>query len=163
MGTMRGPERRAGRSWILARPQLALPLLSPHPQAKIVLLLPLDKRQQRAEAAAGPGVRPQRPNEDAMRVRAGLLASPMFRGAGDGPDRRERACRCPLKVQVLLLQLDAQRQQEGHRAEGGAGAGGGAAARGARPRAAPGPQRLPCRQPTRNGADAERDPGEQRP
>ncbi|KAM6147710.1 uncharacterized protein C20orf144 homolog [Erethizon dorsatum] len=132
------------------------------PNAKIVLLFSLDKRQQRTEGAAGPGVRAQRPKEDATSVRACLPASPMLRGAGDGPDRRERARRCELKVQVLLLQVDARLHEEGRRAEGGATAGGGATAQRAGPKAKQSRQRLFSSPGQQSEADAERNHGKQR-
>ncbi|EHB11304.1 hypothetical protein GW7_12302 [Heterocephalus glaber] len=100
------------------------------PNAKILLLCPLDQRLERTEVVAGPGVRPQRPNVGASGVRAGLLASPMLRGAGDGPDPQQRARRWELKVQVLVLQLYPKQQEEGRSEEGGAAARG----RGRRPR-----------------------------
>uniref|UniRef100_A0A8C0I1W7 Uncharacterized protein n=1 Tax=Balaenoptera musculus TaxID=9771 RepID=A0A8C0I1W7_BALMU len=55
------------------------------PSIKILLLFPLDKRQQLAEATAGPGARPRRPGEDA--------AAPTLQGAGDGAERLDGARR----------------------------------------------------------------------
>ncbi|EDL06085.1 mCG3690, isoform CRA_c, partial [Mus musculus] len=53
-------------------------------KTKIVLLFPLDKRQQLAEAAAGPFVRPVRPTEDPLGAPTCFPAvAPMLRGAGD--------------------------------------------------------------------------------
>ncbi|XP_005384897.1 PREDICTED: uncharacterized protein C20orf144 homolog [Chinchilla lanigera] len=132
------------------------------PNVKIVLLFPLARRQQRTEAAAGPRARAQQPNEGATGVRAGLPASSTLRGAGDGPDRRQRAHRCELKVQVLLLQLDAWRQEEGQRVGGGARARGGTSSQGAGPKPSGRPQRLFSRPVTPREADAERDHREQR-
>uniref|UniRef100_A0A8C2W417 Uncharacterized protein n=1 Tax=Chinchilla lanigera TaxID=34839 RepID=A0A8C2W417_CHILA len=142
-----------GTSWIRTRPQArSSPSHPAHLQVKIVLLFPLARRQQRTEAAAGPRARAQQPNEGATGVRAGLPASSTLRGAGDGPDRRQRAHRCELKVQVLLLQLDAWRQEEGQRVGGG----------GAGPKPSGRPQRLFSRPVTPREADAERDHREQR-
>ncbi|XP_023570745.1 uncharacterized protein C20orf144 homolog [Octodon degus] len=132
------------------------------PNAKIVLIFPLEKRRQRNEAAAGLGVRAQQPNEDATGVRGSLRASSMLRGAGDGPDRRERAHRRQLEVQVLLLQLDARRLEEGRRAEGGARAGGGASVQGAGAKPERCPQRLFLLPATRREADADRNHGKLR-
>uniref|UniRef100_A0AC11BHV8 Uncharacterized protein n=1 Tax=Ovis aries TaxID=9940 RepID=A0AC11BHV8_SHEEP len=90
------------------------------PSTKIVLLFPLDKRQQLAEATAGPGARPERVSEAVADTPAGApAAAPMFRGAGDGAERRESArAREMKKILVLLLLLDA-RLQEARRAAGG--------------------------------------------
>lgn len=95
-----------------------------------MLLFPLDKRQQRAEVAAGPGAPPRRPSEDATGAQgASPVVTPMMRGAGDSAERhagaREREMK---KILVLLLLLDSRLQEEGRRAAGGAGAGGGAKA-----------------------------------
>ncbi|XP_028744763.1 actin-like protein 10 isoform X3 [Peromyscus leucopus] len=94
-------------------------------KTKIVLLFPLDKRQQLAEAAAGPYVRPGRPAEDALGAPTCFPAvAPMLRGAGDGVDRREGARAREMKrILVLLLQLDARLQEEGRRGAGGRGGG----------------------------------------
>ncbi|XP_027277232.2 actin-like protein 10 isoform X2 [Cricetulus griseus] len=96
-----------------------------HPQTKIVLLFPLDKRQQLAEAAAGPYARPGRPAEDVLGAPTCFPAvAPMLRGAGDGVDRREGARAREMKrILVLLLQLDARLQEEGRRGAGGRGGG----------------------------------------
>ncbi|KAF6284134.1 bcl-2-like protein from testis [Rhinolophus ferrumequinum] len=89
--------------------------LKQRPSTKIVLLFPVDKRQQRAEVAAG--------------ARGGSpAATPMMRGAGDGAERHEDARAREMKILVLLLLLDSRLQEEGRRAAGGAGAGGGAKA-----------------------------------
>lgn len=78
-----------------------------------MLLFPLDKRQQLAEATAGPGARPERVSEAVADTPARApAAAPMFRGAGDGAERRERA-REMKKILVLLLLLDARLQEEG--------------------------------------------------
>lgn len=136
--------------------------LLPHPQAKIVLLFPLDKRQQLAEVAAGPGARPGRPGEDATGAPVGSpAAAPMLRGAGDGADQREGAREREMKkILVLLLLLDARLQEEGRCAAGapggGAGTGGGA-------KVAQGWQGLYARLPTESGADREADPAEEQP
>ncbi|GAB1287097.1 Bcl-2-like protein [Apodemus speciosus] len=92
---------------------------------KIVLLFPLDKRQQQAEAAAGPFVRPVRPTEDPLGAPTCFPAvAPMLRGAGDGVDRREGARAREMKrILVLLLQLDARLQEEGRRVAGRPGGG----------------------------------------
>ncbi|XP_053430797.1 uncharacterized protein C20orf144 homolog [Nycticebus coucang] len=94
------------------------------PNAKIVLLFPLDKRQEVAEAG--------RPSEDASGAPAVSPEAPMLRGAGDGAERREGARgREMKKILVLLLLLDARLQEEGRRAGGGpGGAGGNKAAQG---------------------------------
>ncbi|XP_060239002.1 uncharacterized protein C20orf144 homolog [Meriones unguiculatus] len=94
-------------------------------KTKIVLLFPLDKRQQLAEATVGPYVRPGRPTEDALGAPTCFPAvAPMLRGAGDGVDRREGARAREMKrILVLLLQLDARLQEEGRRVAGGAGGG----------------------------------------
>lgn len=136
----------------------------PTPQAKIVLLFPLDKRQQLAEVAAGPGARPRRPGEDATGAPEGspaAAAAPMLRGAGDGVDRREGARgREMKKILVLLLLLDARLQEEGRCAAGapggGAGAGGGA-------NAEQGWQRLYARLLTESEVDREAKPAEEQP
>ncbi|XP_023368021.1 uncharacterized protein C20orf144 homolog [Otolemur garnettii] len=78
------------------------------PNAKIVLLFPLDKRQEMAEAG--------RPGEDASGAPAVSPEAPMLRGAGDGAERREGArAREMKKILVLLLLLDARLQEEGRR------------------------------------------------
>nr|KAF6421810.1 bcl-2-like protein from testis [Rousettus aegyptiacus] len=93
--------------------------LKQKPRTKIVLLLPLDKRQQLAEVAAGSGAQP---------AAAGVgspATPPMMRGAGDGAERQEGAREREMKkILVLLLLLDA-RLQEGRRAAGGANGGAG--------------------------------------
>lgn len=101
----------------------------PHPQTKIVLLFSLDKRQQLAEATAGPGARPGRPGEDAAGTPLGSqAAAPTLQGAGDGAERRESARGRETKtILVKLLLLDARLQQK-RRVAGGPGAGGGAKA-----------------------------------
>nr|XP_034352666.1 uncharacterized protein C20orf144 homolog [Arvicanthis niloticus] len=94
-------------------------------KTKIVLLFPLDKRQQLAEGAAGPFVRPVRPAEDPLGAPTCFPAvAPMLRGAGDGVDRREGARAREMKrILVLLLQLDARLQEEGRRVPGRPGGG----------------------------------------
>ncbi|XP_052039967.1 uncharacterized protein C20orf144 homolog [Apodemus sylvaticus] len=91
-------------------------------KTKIVLLFPLDKRQQLAEAAVGPFVRP---TEDPLGTPTCFPAvAPMLRGAGDGVDRREGARAREMKrILVLLLQLDARLQEEGRRVAGRPGGG----------------------------------------
>ncbi|XP_051696214.1 uncharacterized protein C20orf144 homolog [Oryctolagus cuniculus] len=89
------------------------------PGAKILLLLHLDKRQQRAEAAAaGPGAQP---GEDVPRGSVGFpAAAPMLRGAGDGTERREGTREREMKkILVVLLLLDARLREDGRRAAGG--------------------------------------------
>ncbi|EDL06083.1 mCG3690, isoform CRA_a, partial [Mus musculus] len=119
--------RRLGRA--RKKPQAprghVLPFTPAHPQTKIVLLFPLDKRQQLAEAAAGPFVRPVRPTEDPLGAPTCFPAvAPMLRGAGDGVDRREGARAREMKrILVLLLQLDARLQEEGRRVGGRPGGG----------------------------------------
>lgn len=136
----------------------------PTPQAKIVLLFPLDKRQQLAEVAAGPGARPRRPGEDATGAPVdspAAAAAPMLRGAGDGVDRREGArAREMKKILVLLLLLDARLQEEGRSAAGapGGGAGAGGAAKGEQ-----GWQRLYARLLTESEVDREAKPAEEQP
>lgn len=119
--------------WVLQRhgsdfrpcPGAFFPSQPAHPQTKIVLLFPLDKRQQLAEAAACPCARPGRPAEDALGAPTCFPAvAPMLRGAGDGVDRREGARAGEMKrILVLLLQLEARLQEEGRRAAGGRGGG----------------------------------------
>ncbi|XP_075818710.1 uncharacterized protein C20orf144 homolog isoform X2 [Microtus pennsylvanicus] len=94
-------------------------------KTKIVLLFPLDKRQQLAEAAACPCARPGRPVEDALGAPTCFPAvAPMLRGAGDGVDRREGARSGEMKrILVLLLQLEARLQEEGRREAGRRGGG----------------------------------------
>ncbi|XP_019589526.2 uncharacterized protein C20orf144 homolog [Rhinolophus sinicus] len=104
------------------------------PSTKIVLLFPLDKRQQRAEVAA----------------------TPMMRGAGDGAERHDGARAREMKILVLLLLLDSRLQEEGRRAAGGAGAGGGA-------KAAQGWQRLYTRLVTESETHREADLAEEQP
>uniref|UniRef100_A0A8D2ARD1 Bcl-2-like protein from testis n=1 Tax=Sciurus vulgaris TaxID=55149 RepID=A0A8D2ARD1_SCIVU len=128
---------------------------------KIVLLFPLDKRQQLAEAAAaaaaGPGARPGRSGENAPAP----AAAPMLRGAGDCAETREGArAREMKKILVLLLLLDARLQEEGRRAGSGAGSGGGP---GGGAKAAQGWQRLYARLLTESEADGEGDPREEQP
>ncbi|XP_019806144.3 uncharacterized protein C20orf144 homolog [Tursiops truncatus] len=106
------------------------------PSTKIVLLFRLDKRQQLAEATAGPGARPGRPGEDAAGAPLGSqAAAPTLQGAGDGAERRESARGRETKtilVKLLLRLLDARLQQEERRVAGGPaggpGVGGGAKA-----------------------------------
>lgn len=128
--------------------------LLPHPQAKIVLLFPLDKRQQLAEVAAGPGARPGRPGEDATGAPVGSPeAAPMLRGAGDCADRREGArAREMKKILVLLLLLDARLQEAGRCAAGAPGPGA---------KSAQGWPRLYSRLLTVVEADREADPAEE--
>ncbi|XP_047601841.1 uncharacterized protein C20orf144 homolog [Lutra lutra] len=150
---------KAGR-----KQQLFSHLKQNKPSAKIVLLFPLDKRQQLAEVAAGRGARPRRPGEDATGAPVGspaAAAAPMLRGAGDGVDRREGArAREMKKILVLLLLLDARLQEEGRCAAGapggGAGAGGGA-------KAAQGWPRLYARLLTESEVDREAKPAEEQP
>lgn len=134
MGSWGGGEQGPGEFWRLGPPGVgeasgpARACFSPtpaHPQTKIVLLFPLDKRQQLAEATVGPYVRPGRPTEDALGAPTCFPAvAPMLRGAGDGVDRREGARAREMKrILVLLLQLDARLQEEGRRVAGGAGGG----------------------------------------
>ncbi|XP_047397733.1 uncharacterized protein C20orf144 homolog isoform X1 [Sciurus carolinensis] len=134
-------------------------------ETKIVLLFPLDKRQQLAEAAAaaaaaaaaGPGARPGRSGENAPAP----AAAPMLRGAGDCAETREGArAREMKKILVLLLLLDARLQEEGRRAGSGAGSGGGP---GGGAKAAQGWQRLYARLLTESEADGEGDPREEQP
>ncbi|XP_057557986.1 uncharacterized protein C20orf144 homolog [Hippopotamus amphibius kiboko] len=131
-------------------------------QAKIVLLFPLDKRQQLAEATAGPRARPGGPGEDAAGAPEGSqAAAPMLRGAGDGADRREGARAREMKrILVLLLLLDARLQEEGRRAAGGPGGGAGS---GGGAKAAQGWQRLYERLLTESDVDSEADPAARRP
>uniref|UniRef100_A0A671EKP9 Chromosome 20 open reading frame 144 n=1 Tax=Rhinolophus ferrumequinum TaxID=59479 RepID=A0A671EKP9_RHIFE len=78
--------------------------LKQRPSTKIVLLFPVDKRQQRAEVAAG--------------ARGGSpAATPMMRGAGDGAERHEDARAREMKILVLLLLLDSRLQEEGRGAK----------------------------------------------
>lgn len=102
------------------------------PQTKILLLFPLDKRQQLAEAATGPFVRPVRPPEDPLGAPTCFPAvAPMLRGAGDGVDRLEGVrARDMKRILVLLLQLDAQlhAQLQEERRRGAGRLGGGAKA-----------------------------------
>lgn len=135
MGGGQGPRVRGilgfgGLGWVRKKPQApqgrVLPFTPAHPQTKIVLLFPLDKRQQLAEAAAGPFVRPVRPAEDPLGAPTCFPATvaPMLRGAGDGVDRREGARAREMKrILVLLLQLDARLQEEGRRVAGRPGGG----------------------------------------
>ncbi|XP_042836532.1 uncharacterized protein C20orf144 homolog [Panthera tigris] len=127
------------------------------PNAKIVLLFPLDKQQQLSDVAAGSGARPGRPGEDATGAPVGSpAAAPTLRGAGDCADRREGARARDLKtILVLLLLLDA-RLQEGRCAAGAPGAGGGA-------KVAQGWQRLYSRLLTDVQANREADPAEEQP
>ncbi|KAM5220202.1 uncharacterized protein C20orf144 homolog [Hipposideros larvatus] len=126
--------------------------LKQKPNTKIVLLFPLDKRQQRVEVAEGPGVPPRRPSEDATGAQGGSPGvTPMMRGAGDGAERHDSAReRETKKILVLLLLLDSRLQEEGHREAGGAGAGGGA-------KAAQGWQRLYKRLVTESETHSEAD------
>ncbi|XP_077655524.1 uncharacterized protein C20orf144 homolog [Urocitellus parryii] len=136
-------------------------------KTKIVLLFPLDKRQQLSEAAtaaaaaaaaASPGARPGRSGENASGAPA---AAPMLRGAGDCAETREGArAREMKKILVLLLLLDARLQEEGRRAGSGAGSGGGP---GGGAKAAQGWQRLYARLLTESETDGEGDPGEEQP
>ncbi|XP_031228240.1 uncharacterized protein C20orf144 homolog isoform X2 [Mastomys coucha] len=101
-------------------------------KTKILLLFPLDKRQQLAEAVAGPFVRPVRPTEDPLGAPTCFPAvAPMLRGAGDGVDRLEGVrARDMKRILVLLLQLDAQlhAQLQEERRRGAGRLGGGAKA-----------------------------------
>ncbi|XP_012521160.1 PREDICTED: uncharacterized protein C20orf144 homolog [Propithecus coquereli] len=74
---------------------------------KIVLLFPVYKRQQQAEAG--------RPAEDAPGAAGVPPEAPMLRGAGDGAGRRESARAPEMKriLVLLLLLLDARLQEEG--------------------------------------------------
>ncbi|KAI4538427.1 hypothetical protein MG293_011830 [Ovis ammon polii] len=125
-------------------------------QTKIVLLFPLDKRQQLAEATAGPGARPERVSEAVADTPAGApAAAPMFRGAGDGAERRESArAREMKKILVLLLLLDARLQEEGRRAAGGPGGGA---------KEAQGWQRLYTRLLTESETECEAEAAEEQP
>uniref|UniRef100_A0A8B9WP16 Chromosome 20 open reading frame 144 n=1 Tax=Bos mutus grunniens TaxID=30521 RepID=A0A8B9WP16_BOSMU len=115
------------------------------PSTKIVLLFPLDKRQQLAEATAGPGARPERASEAAADTPTGPPATaPMLRGAGDGSAREMK------KILVLLLLLDA-RLQEARRAAPGRG------------KAAQGWQRLYTRLLTESETDCEAEAAEEQP
>ncbi|XP_007446954.1 PREDICTED: uncharacterized protein C20orf144-like [Lipotes vexillifer] len=98
------------------------------PSTKIVLLFPLDKRQQLAEATAGPGARSGRPGEDAADAPlCSQAAAPTLQGAGDGAERRESARGRETKtILVKLLLLDARLQQEERRVPGGPRGGPGA-------------------------------------
>ncbi|XP_046289889.1 uncharacterized protein C20orf144 homolog [Marmota monax] len=128
-------------------------------KTKIVLLFPLDKRQQLAEAAAaGPGARPGRSGENASGAPA---AASMLRGAGDCAQTCEGAREREMKkILVLLLLQDARLQEEGRRAGSGAGSGGGP---GGGAKAAQGWQRLYARLLTESEANGEGDPGEEQP
>lgn len=121
-----------------------------------MLLFPLDKRQQLAEATAGPGARPERASEAAVDTPTGPPATaPMLRGAGDGAERRESArAREMKKILVLLLLLDARLQEEGRRAAGGPGGGA---------KAAQGWQRLYTRLLTESETDCEAEAAEEQP
>lgn len=147
---MRVPRRKAGCA-------LSLTFL-PYTQTKIVLLLPLDKRQQLAEVAAGSGAQP---------VAAGVgspATPPMMRGAGDGAERQEGAREREMKkILVLLLLLDA-RLQEGRRAAGGANGGAnGGAGPGGGSKATQSWLRLYARLVTKNQASSETDPAVEQP
>ncbi|XP_043845608.1 uncharacterized protein C20orf144 homolog [Dromiciops gliroides] len=78
---------------------------------KIVLLLPLDKRNQLAETSIPPGSWAGRPEDE-----AGTTATPAassLRGAGDGMDRQEGSRAHEMKkILVFLLLLDARLQDE---------------------------------------------------
>ncbi|XP_006075821.3 uncharacterized protein C20orf144 homolog [Bubalus bubalis] len=126
------------------------------PSTKIVLLFPLDKRQQLAEATAGPGARPERASEAAADTPTGPpAAAPMLRGAGDGAERRESTrAREMKKILVLLLLLDARLQEEGRRAADGPGGGA---------KAAQGWQRLYTRLLTESETDCEAEAAEEQP
>ncbi|KAM9248176.1 uncharacterized protein C20orf144 homolog [Dugong dugon] len=128
------------------------------PHTKIVLLLPLHKRQPLAEAAAGTSDRAGRLDEDATGPPGGCPAAPpMLRGAGDSVERRDGArAREMKKIPVLLLLLDARLQEEGRRAAGGPGAGGGA-------KAVQNWQRLYERLLGENEADCDADAAEEQP
>lgn len=143
---MRVPRRKAGCA-------LSLTFL-PYTQTKIVLLLPLDKRQQLAEVAAGSGAQP---------AAAGVgspATPPMMRGAGDGAERQEGAREREMKkILVLLLLLDA-RLQEGRRAAGGANGGAGP---GGGSKATQSWLRLYARLVTKNQASSETDPAVEQP
>ncbi|XP_029773654.1 uncharacterized protein C20orf144 homolog [Suricata suricatta] len=124
------------------------------PSAKIVLIFPLDKRQQLPKVAGGSGARPGRSGEDAMGAPVGSpAAAPMLGGAGDCADRREGArAREMKKILVLLLLLDARLQEEGRCAAGAPGSGA---------KIAPDWQRLYSRLLTVVGAHSEAHPAEE--
>uniref|UniRef100_A0A8C6FM46 Uncharacterized protein n=1 Tax=Moschus moschiferus TaxID=68415 RepID=A0A8C6FM46_MOSMO len=123
---------------------------------KVVLLFPLDKRQQLTEATAGPGARPERASEPAADTPAAPpAAAPMLRGAGDGAERGDSArARDMKKILVLLLLLDARLQEERRREAGGPGGGA---------KAAQGWQRLYERLLTESEADGEAEAAEEQP
>lgn len=150
--------RVPGRKWNTLFP--ITPLASS--QTKIVLLFPLEKRQQLTEVATGAGALHRQPSEDAAGARGGSqVATPMMRGAGDGAERHEGArARDMKKILVLLLLLDARLQEEGRRATGGAGRGAGAEG-GAK--AERGWQRLYERLVSESEAHREADPAEEQP
>ncbi|XP_069352494.1 uncharacterized protein C20orf144 homolog [Eulemur rufifrons] len=77
---------------------------------KIVLIFPVDKWPQQAEAG--------RPAENAPGAAGVSPEAPMLRGAGDGAERRESARAREMKrlLVLLLLLLDARLQEEGRRA-----------------------------------------------
>uniref|UniRef100_A0A8C3WBS5 Bcl-2-like protein from testis n=1 Tax=Catagonus wagneri TaxID=51154 RepID=A0A8C3WBS5_9CETA len=126
-------------------------------RTKIMLLFPLDKRQQLAEARGSPGARTALLDEDGVSAPADPQTEPpMLRGAGDGAERRESVHAREMKILVLLLLLDARLQEEGHRAMGGPGAGRGA-------KAAQRWQRLYSRLLTEGQADRNADPVEAQP
>ena len=161
-GHVKGAESwETGSGWVRILKKKALYALPPHapapPQAKIVLLFPLDKQQQLSDVAAGSGARPGRPGEDATGAPVGSsAAAPTLRGAGDCADRREGARTREMKtILVLLLLLDA-RLQERRCAAGAPGAGGGA-------KVAQGWQRLYSRLLTDVQANREADPAEEQP
>uniref|UniRef100_A0A8D1B2B1 Uncharacterized protein n=1 Tax=Sus scrofa TaxID=9823 RepID=A0A8D1B2B1_PIG len=129
-------------------------------RTKIMLLFSLDKRQQLAQARAGPGELTRRLDEDAATAQVGApKAPPTLRGAGDGAERCESARARETKLLVLLLLLlllDARLQEVGRRAAGGARVGGGA-------KAAQGWPRLYARLLTENPADRDVDLVEEQP
>uniref|UniRef100_A0A8D1VTH9 Uncharacterized protein n=1 Tax=Sus scrofa TaxID=9823 RepID=A0A8D1VTH9_PIG len=137
------------------------PNMDKKPSTKIMLLFSLDKRQQLAQARAGPGELTRRLDEDAAAAQVGApKAPPTLRGAGDGAERCESARARETKLLVLLLLLllllDARLQEVGRRAAGGARVGGGA-------KAAQGWPRLYARLLTENPADRDVDLVEEQP
>uniref|UniRef100_A0A8D1HDR3 Uncharacterized protein n=1 Tax=Sus scrofa TaxID=9823 RepID=A0A8D1HDR3_PIG len=78
----------------------------PSVNTKIMLLFSLDKRQQLAQARAGPGELTRRLDEYAAAAQVGApKAPPTLRGAGDGAERCESARARETKLLVLLLLL----------------------------------------------------------
>ncbi|XP_044517537.1 uncharacterized protein C20orf144 homolog [Gracilinanus agilis] len=85
---------------------------------KIVLLLPLDKRNQLAETSIPPGLWAGRPEDEAGAT--ATLAASSLRGAGDGTDHREDSQTHEMKkILVFLLLLDAHLQEEWWGMDGG--------------------------------------------